>query len=94
MKERSKERLAALLMEELLEQLADRENIKRMFADMTSAPMEELLESLLDEFEHVVEKHRLQILEEKRTAMDKRGRRKSENTPETPFVEGKIKQIP
>jgi len=94
MKERSKERLAALLMEELLEQLGDRENIKRMFADMTSAPMEELLESLLDEFEHVVEKHRLEILEKKRTAKDKQGKRKSEIRPETSFGEAQIKQIP
>src|SRR5512134_3065745 len=73
MKERSKERLAALLMEELLEQLAERDNIKRMFADMTSAPMEELLESLLDEFERIIEKHHLLILDAKKVAREKRG---------------------
>jgi Gas vesicle synthesis protein GvpL/GvpF len=55
MKERSKERYAALLMEELLERLAERENIKRMLGEMIALPVEELISLLLNDFEKIVE---------------------------------------
>lgn len=64
MKERSKERIATLMMEELLERLAGRENIRKMLADMTSGvPVDEVIEKLLDDFEQVVARHRREMAE-------------------------------
>jgi hypothetical protein len=79
MKERSKEKMAELLMEELLEQLKEREAIKRKLGDMTALPVEELIEQLLDEFEHIVEKRRVQSVEESKARKDRRLR--PEETP-------------
>ena len=74
MKERSKEKMAELLMEELLDQLKEKESIKRMLGDMTALPVEELIEQLLDEFERVVERRRIQSVEEGRARRDKKSK--------------------
>jgi len=81
MKERSKERIAALLMEELLEQLAERENIKRMLADMTPLPVDELIEGLLDEFEKVVERRHREVIDTAIAKRDKRRQQKEKAHP-------------
>ena len=74
MKERSKERIATLMMEELLEQLAGREAIKKMLADMTSGvPVDEVIEKLLDEFEQLVERHHREIIESRPEPLDPLG---------------------
>ncbi len=87
MKERSKERIAALLMEELLEQLAERENIKKMLVDMTPLPMDELIEGLVDEFEKVVENRRNQVLDTARTKKEKRAKQREDSAIRLPRIE-------
>jgi len=57
MKERSKEKMAELLMEELLSQLGERGNIKKMLGEMTGLPIAALIKNLVEEFELVVEKY-------------------------------------
>jgi hypothetical protein len=57
MKESSKERLATLLMDELLEQLSARESLLKMLGEMTSLPIDEVIEHLLADFEHTVEEY-------------------------------------
>ncbi len=83
MKERSKGKMAELLMEELLEQLKERGTIKEKLGDMTSLPVEELIEQLLDEFEAVLEKRRLQSLEEALVRREHRSKPKPESPPFT-----------
>ncbi|MBI4536189.1 MAG: hypothetical protein HY708_07910, partial [Ignavibacteriae bacterium] len=63
MKQSSKERMAALLIDELLAQLSERESLKRMLGDMTSLPPDEVIEKLVADFEQVVEVYRQQSLE-------------------------------
>ena len=79
MKERSKGKMAELLLEELLEQLKERGTIKEKLGDMTSLPVEELIEQLLDEFESILEKRRLQSMEESRTRREQRSKPKPES---------------
>jgi hypothetical protein len=55
MKQSSKERLATLLMDELLERLSERESIRKMLGDMASLPINEVVEHLLAEFARAVE---------------------------------------
>jgi hypothetical protein len=59
MKERSKEKIADLLMDELLSQLSERGNLRRMLGEMTGLPIGPLIEDLVTEFEQVVEQYRL-----------------------------------
>lgn len=56
MKERSKERYATLLFEELIEHLSRREKIKTMLGEMVSIPVDELMTMLLDDFEGVLKR--------------------------------------
>jgi hypothetical protein len=63
MRESSKERLGQLLMEELLAQLAERENIKKMLGDMLASPVDDLISQLLDDFEQIVARYRQRSLE-------------------------------
>jgi len=56
MKERSKERYATLLFEELIEHLSRREKIKTMLGEMVSIPVDELMTVLLDDFEGVLKR--------------------------------------
>ena len=58
MKESSKERLATLLMDELLERLSSRESLRKILGEMTSLPIDEVVEQLLNDFERVVEEYR------------------------------------
>lgn len=97
MKERSKERIATLMMEELLEQLAGRENIKKMLADMTSGvPVDEMIEKLLDEFEQLVDRHHREILESraKKRTTDKDVIPSSFTVSESPSPPGRISLPP
>jgi Gas vesicle synthesis protein GvpL/GvpF len=55
MKERSKERYAALLLEELLERISERENIRQMLGEMIAIPVEDLIDLLLHDFESIVQ---------------------------------------
>ncbi len=55
MKERSKERYAALLLEELLERISERENIRQMLGEMIAMPVEDLIDLLLHDFESIVQ---------------------------------------
>gem|GEM_PF-1788765 len=57
MKQSSKERLATLMMDELLERLSERESIRKMLGEMTSLPIDEVIEHLLVEFEQAVEQY-------------------------------------
>lgn len=54
MKQSSKERLSTLLMDELLERLSARESIRDMLGDMTSLPIDVVIEHMLSEFEKAV----------------------------------------
>ncbi len=54
MKERSKERYATLLFEELIEHMSRRDKIKSMLGEMVSIPVDELMTMLLDDFEAVL----------------------------------------
>jgi hypothetical protein len=56
MSDRSKERLANFLMEELLDRLGGRADIKAMLGEMSGLPIDELIQQLLDDFAHVLEK--------------------------------------
>lgn len=57
MKDRSKEKIAELLMDELLTRLGERGNLKRMLGEMTEYPIERLINDLVDEFEAIVERY-------------------------------------
>ncbi|MBM2840492.1 MAG: hypothetical protein HW412_1020 [Bacteroidetes bacterium] len=57
MKESSKERLAKLLMDELLERLSSRESLLKIFGEMTSLPIDDVIERLLTDFERTVEEY-------------------------------------
>ncbi|MFN0158823.1 MAG: GvpL/GvpF family gas vesicle protein [Bacteroidota bacterium] len=63
MKERSKERMAELLLQELFEQLSERENVKRMLGDMSSLPVDEVVEKLVGDIEQLITRHRLEAVE-------------------------------
>lgn len=63
MKERSKERMAELLLEELFAQLGERENIKQMLGDLTSLPIDEVLRKLTVDFEEAIARRRVEALE-------------------------------
>ena len=83
MKERSRGKMAELLLEELLEQLRERGSIKEKLGDMTSLPVEELIEQLLDEFEAILEKRRLHSVEESRLRKERRSKPKQESSSAT-----------
>lgn len=63
MKERSKERMAELLLEELFAQLADRESVKQMLGDLTSLPLDEVLRKLTVDVEEAIARRRVEALE-------------------------------
>ena len=62
MKDRAKDRNAAALMGDLLVQLAQRENIKKMLSDMDEFAADDLIRELLDEFERIIDRRHLQTL--------------------------------
>ncbi len=62
MKERSRERRAELLLEELFEQLAERENVKQMLVDLTALPIDEVVESLIKDFEIIIARRQVEAL--------------------------------
>jgi len=66
MKDPSKERLATFLMEELLERLGSRSDIRSTLAEMSGLPLEELLRSLVDDFARSVEKRYADYLQSKK----------------------------
>jgi hypothetical protein len=78
MKERSKERMAELLMEELLAQLGERESLRRKLGDMTGLPIDDLIERLLDDFERIVEYHRVESQEQLKQRKERQSKRKQE----------------
>ncbi|MDH4069313.1 MAG: GvpL/GvpF family gas vesicle protein [Ignavibacteria bacterium] len=57
MKDRSKEKIAELLMDELLTRLSERGTLKRMLGEMTEHPIEQLVNDLVSDFEKVVERY-------------------------------------
>jgi len=77
-RERSKERMAELLMEELLAQLGERESLRRKLGDMTGLPIDDLIERLLDDFEQIVENHRVESLEQLKQRKERQSKRKQE----------------
>ncbi len=62
MKERSRERRAELLLEELFEQLAERENVKQMLVDLTALPIDEVVEALIKDFEIIIARRQVEAL--------------------------------
>ncbi len=62
MKESSKERMAALLLQELFEQLAERENVKRMLGDMTSLPVDDVVNKLVGDVEQAIARRRVEAI--------------------------------
>lgn len=95
MKERSKGKMAELLLEELLEQLKERGTIKEKLGDMTSLPVEELIEQLLDEFEGILEKRRLRNVDESRARSEQRSKPKQESPSFTrPLFEPSPEPLP
>jgi hypothetical protein len=58
MKERSKEKIAELVMDELITQLSERGNVRKLLGDMTGLPIGPLVEDLIREFEEIVERYR------------------------------------
>ena len=78
MKERSKERMAELLMEELLAQLGERESLKRKLGDITGLPIDDLIERLLDGFERIVEYHRVESQEQLKQRKERQSERKQD----------------
>jgi hypothetical protein len=78
MKERSKERMSELLMEELLAQLGERESLKRKLGDMTGLPVDDLIERLLEDFEQIVETRRLESLEQVKQRKEKQPKHKQD----------------
>lgn len=91
MKERSKERIALLLMEELTSRLSERDEIKRLLAEMTALPVDELMEGLLEEFEKVVRRRHDEVLAASRAKRDRRTRPQTDSpssvSPPPPPVE-------
>lgn len=71
MKERSKDRRAELLLEELFEQLAERENVKAMLGDLTALPLDEVVDSLLSDFELAIARRQVEALRAKVTRHEK-----------------------
>ncbi len=65
MKERSKDRRAELLLEELFEQLAERDNVKAMLGDLTALPLDEVVDSLLKDFELAIARRQVEALRAK-----------------------------
>lgn len=63
MKERSRERMAELLLEELFAQLAERESVKQMLGDLTPLPLDEVLRKLTVDFEEAIARRRVEALE-------------------------------
>jgi len=57
MKDRSREKIAELMMDELLSQLSERGNIRKLLGEMTGLPIGPLVEDLIREFEQVVEEY-------------------------------------
>jgi chaperonin cofactor prefoldin len=89
MKERSRERFASVLLEELLEQLSQNENIRRMLGDMTSVPTEEVIERLTEEFETAVARYHDVSLEKSRSRRSRAVKGNEDTTREdapTPIV--------
>ncbi len=62
MKERSRERRAELLLEELFEQLAERENVKQMLVDLTALPIDEVVDGLIKDFEIIIARRQVEAL--------------------------------
>ena len=63
MKEKSKERMAQLLLDELLAELGDSEKIRKMLGDLTALPLDEVVGKLVEDVEDVIARRRLEALE-------------------------------
>jgi hypothetical protein len=84
MKERSKEKIADLLMDELLTQLGERGNLRKMLGEMTGLPIGPLIEDLVSEFEQIVDRHRVRSLARGEVHADGPGAQQGEYyTPDT-----------
>lgn len=66
MEDQSKERLATFLMEELLDRLGSRSDIKKLLGEMSGLPLEELLRSLINDFASDVEQRYLDYLQSRK----------------------------
>lgn len=71
MKERSKDRRAELLLGELFEQLAERENVKAMLGDLTALPLDEVVDNLLNDFELAIARRQVEALRSKVSRQEK-----------------------
>ncbi len=84
MKERSKDRRAELLLEELFEQLAERENVKAMLGDLTALPLDEVVDSLLNDFELAIARRQVEALKARVSRHEKTAGRNEPATPAAP----------
>lgn len=84
MKESSKERLATLLMDELLERLSTRESLRKILGEMTSLPIDDVVEHLLVDFERVVEEYRLKHVPATKQSPEKRVKQTRDESPVEP----------
>ncbi len=79
MKESSKERLATLLMDELLERLSTRESLRKMLGEMASLPIDEVIQHLLADFERAVTDYHQKYLPAIKQAADNRSKQPAEH---------------
>ncbi len=90
MKESSKERLATLLMDELLERLSARESLRKVLGEMTSLPIDDVVEHLLNDFERVVEEYRQKHVSAPKQPAEKRPKQTREET--TAEISGAVQE--
>ena len=97
MSDRSKERLANFLVEELLDRLNDRADIKNMLGELSGLPIDELLQLLVDDFAHVIEKRYLEYartLQERESGETVSSPRHDDSLPTPPLPEASLHEIP
>ncbi len=90
MKERSREKIADLVMDELITQLGERGRLRKLLGEMTGLPIGPLVEDLIREFEDVVERYRDQSLTtvapaEEEVVLTRQEDYTSDDTPSTPL---------
>lgn len=81
MKESSKERLATLLMDELLERLSSRDSLRKILGEMTSLPIDEVVEQLLNDFERVAEEYREKHIAKAKQSPERKPKQTKEEPP-------------
>ena len=68
MKERSKGRMAELLLEEIFAQLGERSSVKQMLGDLTALPVDDVVRELVGDIEDVIAKRREEAIAQLRDA--------------------------